>query len=580
MKLPAAHLLAPAVCAVFAIAGWQAGGEKPDAPALTSTAAAAPRQTRRSHRISGPRDMPADVRERMARIHAARTPEDRLRATIQLAQSLPVSELERWYVAEWFDFHETMDSNVFYKITRGRWLAEDPAGLMAYSLRYNSDKTGEMAGLWAKQDPGAALKLLEETKNPADLQRLASAMAGPLAEADPAGAIAQVLKLQTMLGSQQEWAISQMIGELAKHSPELLKSESTEWPASLQRIAASQLIAASLERDFTSGVAGLRDAPDGKKRFLDALESNSELVKEMAKNPNQLPPGWFAAAALANSYYLVYDEPAKWLGADLAALGFNEQQAKGLRSSALGFLGSKDPERAMEMLAGDDLDANQRRNLLLNGLSSLARKDQTKAEEWIARLTDPKEIAQAREAMDQASVESPAKTPPTPADWLAGLDGKDPNSMWQYNRLTRSWDREQVAAAVSELRELPDAQKSATAAKLVTGEDGVPLELRAEAITQMLENPPPPDPNRGEPNSMTRHASGLVSSWGRKDPVAAGRWVNSLPSGEARLWAAKNLAAQWNEYEPAAARQWTAGLPADERNQVQAYLDSGAAGKP
>jgi hypothetical protein len=79
---------------------------------------------------------------------------------------------------------------------------------------------------------------------------------------------------------------------------------------------------------------------------------------------------------------------------------------------------------------------------------------------------------------------------------------------------------------------------------------------------------------------MTRHASGLVSSWGRKDPVAAGRWVNSLPSGEARLWAAKNLAAQWNEYEPAAARQWTAGLPADERNQVQAYLDSGAAGKP
>jgi hypothetical protein len=152
--------------------------------------------------------------------------------------------------------------------------------------------------------------------------------------------------------------------------------------------------------------------------------------------------------------------------------------------------------------------------------------------------------------------------------------------MWQYNRLTRSWDREQVAAAVSELRELPDAQKSATAAKLVTGEDGVPLELRAEAITQMLENPPPPDPNRGDSGSMTRHASGLVGSWGRKDPVAAGRWVNSLPSGEARLWAAKNLAAQWNEYEPAAARQWTAGLPADERNQVQAYLDSGAAGKP
>jgi hypothetical protein len=79
---------------------------------------------------------------------------------------------------------------------------------------------------------------------------------------------------------------------------------------------------------------------------------------------------------------------------------------------------------------------------------------------------------------------------------------------------------------------------------------------------------------------LTRQTSGLVSSWGRKDPVAAGRWVNSLPAGEARLWAAKNLAAQWAEYEPSAARQWAAGLPADERRQVDAYLKNGGADEP
>lgn len=504
-----------------------------------------------------------------------------MRATLRLALSLPVSEIERWHVGEWFGFHDSMDSNVFYQITRNRWLAEDPAGLMNHSLRYNSDTTSEMAGRWAKQDPAAALKFLEKMKSPADLQRIASAMAGPLAEADPAETIKNVLKLQSMLGAREGWAISQLIGELANHSPELLKSESAGWPASLRKIAETQGIVASLKRDFASGTAALRDASDGKTRFLTALESDSELIKEMAKNPNQLPPGWFAAAASANPHYLVYDDPAKWLRTDLAAMGFDEEQAKRLRGNALSYLGSKDPERALEMLAGDDLDANQRRNLLSSSISSLARKDPAKAEQWAARLTDPEEIAQAREAIEQAALGSPGKTPPSPADWLVGLDGKDPNSMWEYSRLTQSWDRGKVAAAVSELRELPDAQKSAIAAKLVAGgENGVPPELRAEAIAQMLENPPPAEPNRGEPNSMTRHASGLVSSWGRKNPVAAGRWVNSLPSGEARLWAAKNLAAQWHEYEPAAARQWAAQLPADERQQVQEYLDRGTTGDP
>lgn len=582
MKLPPAHFLAPVVCAVFAIAGWQTGGEKDTAPKPGTAVEAPIRKTKRSSpRTSGARDMPAEVRERLARIHAARTPEDRMRATLQLAHSLPVSDLERWYVADWFNIHDGMESNVFYRITRARWLAEDPAGLMAYSLRRNSEKTHEVAGQWAKQDPAAALAFLISTKNaPNDFQRLVYAMAGPLAAADPALAIGKVLPLRAALGEDQGGALTQMIGELAKHSPDLLKRESAAWPASLQNIVSNQLVIASLTADFASGVASLRDAPDGKRRFIEAIQHNSEMFKELAKHLDRIPPGWFAEVALDNPYYVVNEDPEKWLKTDLAALGFDDEKAKRLRSYALSYFASKNPEGALAMLDGEELDENQRENLLGNSLSNLARRDKAKAEEWAARLSDPKEIEQARQAIENAESERPGKPPLTAADWLAGLDGKDGNSMWQYSRATRSWDRDQLADAVREFDQLPADRKSAIASKLVTTGDYGPPELRGMAIRQMLDDPPPADPNRGDSGALTRQASGLVSEWGRKDPVAAGRWVNSLPAGEARLWAAKNLAAQWAEYEPSAARRWAAGLPASERQQVEAYLKSGGTDQP
>jgi hypothetical protein len=582
MKLPPAHFLAPAVCAAFAIAGWQAGGEK-DTALQSGTAVEAPaRKTKRSSpRTSGARDMPAEVRERLARIHAARTPEDRMRATIELAHSLPVSDLERWYVAEWFNFHDGMESNVFYRITRARWLAEDPAGLMAYSLRRNSEKTHEVAGQWAKQDPAAALAFLVSTKNdPNDFQRLVYAMAGPLAAADPALAIGQVPKFRAILGEHQGGPLTQMIGALAKHSPDLLKRESAAWPASLQNVVSNQLVVASLTSDFASGVASLRDAPDGKRRFIEAIQHNPEMLKEMAKHLAQVPPGWFVEVALENPYYVVNEDPEKWLKTDLSVLGFDDEKAKRLRGYALSYFASKNPDGALAMLAGGELDDDQRLGLLTNSFSNLASKDKARAEEWIARLSDPKEIEQARQAIENAALEAAGKTPPSPADWLAGLDGKDGNSMWQYSRVIRSWDRDQLAEAVREFDQLPADRKSAIAMKLVTSGGYGPPELRGVAIRQMLETPPPVEPNRGDSVQMTRQASGLVSEWGRKDPVAAGRWVNSLPAGEARLWAAKNLAAQWAEYEPSAARRWAAGLPADERQKVEAYLEDGTAGTP
>lgn len=583
MRLPPIHLLAATCFAAFALAGWQAAApEKPAAPPAVD--APSGKASKRGPRTAGKSAMPEDVRQRLAAIHAARTPDERLRATLALAHSLPVSELERWYRADWFDFHDNMDGNLFYRITRARWLAEDPEGLMTYFLRRNNDKTHEMAGRWARQDPHAALAFLQGLKDGTDIQKLAPSIAGPLAEADPAAAAAEVLRLRKLLGNGESHAIYELIGELAKIAPSILESESASWPADLQRMAAAELTEASLRKDFVSGAAALEREPDGKKRFLEAMERNSDLIKEMLKDPSALPDGWFAEAASSNPYYLVNDDPGKWLDADLAAMGFSGQQALQLRSYALSYLGQKDPDRALALLDGDTLDANQRNNLLSSTIFQLATKDRARAEAWVATLTDPQEIEQARQALANASSQQEGKPPPTPAEWLTGLAEKSDSTLWQYARLTQSWDREQLAAATADFAGLPDDQKSVIAAKLTAGyQDSIPVSLRAEAIRHLLENPPEPDPrdpHNGAARNLLSSTSNLASSWGKEDPVAAGRWIRSLPPGDDRLWAAKNLAAQWAEYEPAAARQWAANLPADERQEVVKYLDSGSARQP
>ncbi len=572
--------LSPVVFLAFAAAGWQMRGGKESSPDPAAAASPATvKASQRGPRSAGKAGVPEDVRQRLAAIQAARSPVERLRATLALAHSLPVSEMERWYRGGWFDFHDDMDANLFYRITRARWLEEDPEGMMRFFLLRNNDKTHEMASLWAKRDPQAALAFLERLEDSAELRRIVTAMGGPLAAADPERAAAQVLRLHGILGGDNAWAVSELVAALAKNAPDLLERESAGWPAPLRDAAAKQLVRASLASDFAAGVAALRDEPDGKRRFLEAVGSDGGLLKAMAKQPGELPPGWFAEAALAHPYHVVSDDPGQWLDADLAALGFNDEQAHRLRNSAMNHLGYKDPDRALALLEGDSLEDSQRRNLLSNTLSHLARTDPERAEAWAARLTDPEEAALAKRTIEGALAPVTRTPPPEPADWLVGLADQDSSAMWQYIRRIESWDWEQVAAAAREFGALPEERKAEVAGKLVNSNwSGIPVELRAGAISHLLAHPAPagtetPGGER-ESNPLLRSASELAVSWVTEDPIAAGRWVRGLPAGEERLWAARNLAARWAEYDPAGARQWAAGLPEAERQQILSHLEA------
>ena len=69
-------------------------------------------------------------------------------------------------------------------------------------------------------------------------------------------------------------------------------------------------------------------------------------------------------------------------------------------------------------------------------------------------------------------------------------------------------------------------------------------------------------------------ASEHAAKIGMENPETAGEWIHSLPDGDAKLWAAKNLQSVWKLYDPEAAERWMNTLPAATQTKVRNLVKS------
>ncbi len=573
--LPAAGFLTAAAL------GWVAGGGGDGSPVPPGAGAPPPRPGRGMPvaRHAPRAGMPEDVQRQLAAVRAARTPEERQRAAIQLARTLPVAELAAWFDAGWYPFHDGIDSTLFYRIARGRWLAEDPAGLLDRCLLRNSEATYEMIREWTKRDPAGALAWVEALERPRDTQRVAYGFYQQLALSDPALALGRVEALHAKPGVVVEsHVVRLLLAGLAEKAGSALRAQSAGWPPELRRLADGALASATLKRDFATGLAELRGRPDGRELFVQAVESESMSARNVLEFAAELPAGWLAAAVRGNPLALVQHNAAAWLDADLGALGVDESTRRSLRSYAMGLMAHREPAEALGLLDRGDLTADERSQLLGRALEALARKDAAAAREWVARLTDEAEIELATKAVAQGTAAQGAqeRKPASPQEWVAGLAaGGEETQRIGYNPGgdQGNWDTAAIAEARAAFATLDDAGKAAAALRLTDGSayfglSGEMFELRADATAFLLEHPDATPPAEG----MARNVSQLAANWVAEDPAAASRWVAGLPAGEERTWAMKNLARHWAEHEPTAAAAWARSLPAAERAQVEGFL--------
>jgi hypothetical protein len=532
-------------------------------------------------RKSGPSDA---VRQRVAAIRAISSPDQRMRATIEFANSLPASEIGAWIDGRWFNTGGGFDLTLFNKILTERWKKEDPDGMLAWNLKNNTGRTSELLASLADSDPQKLLDFFKEHPNKdQQLQALAQ-----IAKKNPAFALQCLRDLPP--GASSEDGMSgyynrQVLAELAKSSPAALEAALATLSPSLKKQAEAILIGQKLQTSFNTEFQKLIARPDGWEILSSNLSSgNGGLGDKIFDQLASLPAEWRSSLA-SNAYSAISQSNAtKWWNADLEGLGFSDSDAKRLRQVALSRISRDHPDEAIKLLGTSGFDANSRQNVISNIFSNFSGNPEKadKAEALIALLGSDEEKQQARNQISTGNDTEIKEKIEKPADWLekvSALDLKKGNS-YQYLSMLGEWDPDKIAELGNQFRTMPDDKKKQVA-EVISGTSGysaryVSTTLQGDAIRYLVAQPPDStEGNQSRTDNTLAQASQFAVNWSKTDPTAASDWVGTLPAGDAKTWAQKNLAANWAQYDPQATQQWLKSLPAGERTAVQDFMKNG-----
>lgn len=568
-----------AVAAFLATAalGWNLAGEsKPAAPVVAAPSGTPAKKSARTERGNGRYGTPAYVRDAMKSIRDAGSTEGRMRATIELANNLPVADIAAWLDGRWFDTGDGFDLTLFDKIVKQRWREEDPESLLLWAFKNAAVTSQSILREWADKDPQRLIEFYR--KNPNDRMELQSL--SEVAKKDPALAISRLQEMiargipASALGYDEY-----LLTNLAAKSPAALEAALGSLPTSWQVKAETALIGERLKTSFDEEIRKLWERPDGWKLFESSARGEGVGAKLLGELTN-LPASW--RGAMASSYYRFVDgsNAEAWIGADLEGNGFTEEQAKRIRKGALQNLTYQKPELALKLLGDMEMEDGERRSTINNVFANAARNPE-KAVKLLALLESDEDRTMAQSVIDQRTQNGGASAPKVeePADWLAKVGEVDPNSAasYQFMSTLEDWDKDKIANLMGQFRTMPEEGKRKVAAML-SGQSFVSDELepavQGEAIRYLVANPAEPagDGQEGQGSKDDHLASVHAVKWAAKDPVAASEWVQTLPAGDAKLWAQKNLAKNWAQYDPDAAGQWVASLPAAARKEVEGFM--------
>ncbi|MES2658254.1 MAG: hypothetical protein V4689_06530 [Verrucomicrobiota bacterium] len=562
------HISLLALCFLgMAVAGWNLGGNSGEPPAVPPPAATRSSRTERPVRV---RPGPAgEAAQRLAAIRASTDPAERLRATIDLASTLPSAQFATWLDGGWFNLDGGMESTVFTGILMERWRQEDPEGHLLWCRKNKSTDADSVLSGWAETEPQRALDFFKS--HPGDSMELA--VLGKIAVKHPELALRRFQEMAAAGISNSDDA-GDVLAELAKQAPAALGAILDTLPSALKSEAEKSLIARRMEDSFATELRKLWDRPDGfdtlRSIFLRSGELGGKLIDELAN----LPPSWRDEIASTPFTFIGRVDAAKWAAADLEGAGFTAEQAGKIRTLAVSRLKYDDPDAAFQVWAELDLLPDEKTRILASIFESLQGKPE-KAEALLALLGSEEEREIARKALqsDPFGPEAEIKPIPHPAEWLATAAALDPQSQdsWEYLQMVQGWEPEKAAALVAGFHSLPDARKKTLAQFIGAAGVNGDFPLKGEALAYLVAHPADA-PVSGDPDGPSRiieFTSDYVAELGKQNPEKAGDWIRSLPDSEAKLYAAKNLQSVWSLYDPEAAERWMKTLPATTRAKVK-----------
>lgn len=570
MKSPPLSAITPGLLGFLgmAVLGWHLASPIPNRD-LTETetpedTSPNPRRPSRTQRDGGL------VAKQMRAIRDAGTPSERLRATVNLANTLPPAEFAAWVEGDRFDFRKGPELEVFRMILFERWIQEDPDSLIPWANRNNHGQAARALISLAENQPQKIIDHYRAHPNDqAELQIL-----DKVAEKNPALALQRLQELSTrglLRGTTRQ--ARGLLKELAKASPESLESAMNTLAPDLQKEAESALSSQSLAVSFPTEIRALWQRPDGWRIFQDSASDNSELAEKLISEINNLPESW--VSGIGENYYNFISEKngRKWFDTDLEGAGFTASQVKRIKEYALSEMATSDPGFALQNLAISGVDSSIKQELITNAFRG-AKPDDEKTARLIAMISSEEDRQLARDQLQVTELTATEGKPQQTAEWLEKLGGIDGAQVRPYEILNqlRSWDKAKLDELRTGFNGLPVDQQQNIARVVAAGGAYVQIDpgFAGDAIRSLVIHPPANTESRRDDPVMA--SSSYAVHLSMSNPAAATSWINTLPEGNAKLWANKNLAANWNQYDPKAVAQWMKTLPPDAREQVSKHL--------
>jgi len=556
---------------VMVVVGWNLPNGPVPAPNNVTTLESQPKRIDREPRRSKSTGPAALAAKRLDSIRAAGTQQARLGATFALANSLSASEIAAWLNGGWFTIQGGPERLLFRNILLARWREMDPEGLLGWSLKNDMRASRKLLESWSEKEPQ---RLIEFFKNhPNEAAEMAAL--GSLAKAHPGLALQRLQEMADdgMSGQKAHNSLA-ICRQLAERSPAALEAALDSLSPQLKKQAESALCGQRLAASFSTEIRVLWDQPNGWEIFQSNLNDDSKM-KLFAELAN-MPPAWRASIAKHCHYLLDENSAVKWLDTDLVNLGFSATQVKRLRVTALNNLASKNPEETLKRMDDVELSVDVRKALIFN-MFSFIENEPEKTASLIARLNSEEDREQARELLAaRKNNQSGGKV--DPVDWLEKISGIDPKSAGnasEYFRSMERWSADEIAQLSQRFSAMPDDKKMQVAQVMAAGQglNNSSSSITGAAIRHLVANSVArPEGQNASGIDPLQMASVYASRLAVKDPGDAKDWVGSLPAGEAKLWAQKNMAKNWAAYDQKAAAQWVESLPADARREVQAFM--------
>ncbi|HEY1122432.1 MAG TPA: hypothetical protein VGE67_12560, partial [Haloferula sp.] len=355
-KLTFTHAAAILAFVAMACVSWMQAPSKvgTDAPAAIPSGKVQSRDARAKR--YGP---PEAVQWRMEKVRQTKDPGERMRETVELVNSLPVTELRRWIERGWFAAGDGYERKVFTLLAKERWKRDDPEGYVTWGLKTRKDGRDILVE-WARTDPQRMLEFFR--KNPDPMLELQLWAAAP--DLDSGFAMRRLLELARAGGADPNfnyWPVDRLASVIGKTDPDLLENHLDDLPTEWRGKVRGAIVAARLQADFPAEVARLAEMPDGWALMTAARQGMEGFSLKVLDSVASFPESW--KASLADDPAGLVNDP-RWLDADMEKLGFTPDQARKVLTEAMRMASFSSPQRVLGGLHASDLTDAQRRSVL------------------------------------------------------------------------------------------------------------------------------------------------------------------------------------------------------------------------